>query len=296
MNKKRAITLTLVILFLSTISLAGMAKVLAVPEDYSNIQAAIDIAEKGDTVLLSAGNYEEDITIKDKENLTIASRDLQEFTVIKGQITISDCVNITLRNFTVTGPGYGIAVRGATVGLTFDELGVLQNTLDGFNFTGKDTRYYHVKISNSRIASNGGDGITLRAFGNDINIRKNRIVDNGTFTPAGGGGAAGDVEPKGAGAVGIRVKLTWTQSEEAAGGAGMVRPEVLKKYIIQDNIQINVKGEGAEREVSDETTEQEGEPAGGAGEAGEAAGEQVVLRVIIEDNILRGNAFAATHT
>lgn len=292
MNKKSVVTLTLVLIFLSAVSFAGMAKTLAAPDDYSSIQAAIDLAEKGDIILLSAGNYEEDLTISNKENLTIASRDLREFTVIRGQITISDSVNITLRNFTVTGPGYGVAVRGSTVGLTFDELGVLQNHLDGFNFSGDGTKYYHVKISNSRIASNGGDGITLRAFGNDINIRKNRIVDNGTYTPAGAAGGAGEAQPKGAQAVGIRVKLAQTQSEEAAGAGGMVSPEILKKYIIQDNIQINVKGERADQQIRDETEEGEGQPAGAAG----AAGSPQVLHVIIEDNILRGNAFAATHT
>lgn len=289
MRKKSFVIGLGVLLLLFTLSLPGLTANLIVPEDYSSIQAAVDLAESGDKILLSAGMHTEDVVISDKENLTLASRDLREFTIIKGQVTIENSVNITLRNITITGPGYGVAVRGATVGLTFDEMAVIKNHLDGFNFSGGETRYYHLKISNCRIASNAGDGITLGSMGNDINIRKNRILDNGTFTPGTeAAGAAGGTEPKGGQSVGIRLKLQSPQ----AGGAGAVGPEILRKYIIQDNIEINTKGEASQQIESDAEEGDQGTPAGGAG----AAGETEVLRVIIEDNILRGNTFAALHT
>lgn len=42
------------------------ATIRRVPEDYPTIQKAIDHAKNGDTVLVSAGTYIEDIVISDK--------------------------------------------------------------------------------------------------------------------------------------------------------------------------------------------------------------------------------------
>jgi len=45
---------------------------IKVPEDASTIQAAINIAKDGDTVLISPGDYQENLLLENK-NLTIAS-------------------------------------------------------------------------------------------------------------------------------------------------------------------------------------------------------------------------------
>ena len=246
MGKKLYGALSLAFLLIFLISIAGLADNLLVPEDYTSIQAAVDAAEKGDSILLSSGSYEGDIVISEVKNLTIRSRDLREFTVVKGEIKIADSTNVALDGFTVTGPGYGVLVRGEVVGLTLNNLAVARNALDGLNFSGGETKYFHVNITNCKIGPNGGDGITLKGTGNDITIRGNEIVANGTYSPPMAGGAAGrkGKKPKGAKAVGVRVGIS---KKEAAGGAG-----------------------------------------GGA-----AAG---VLRILIEENIINENAFAAIHS
>ncbi|MFB6214870.1 MAG: right-handed parallel beta-helix repeat-containing protein [Candidatus Bipolaricaulia bacterium] len=246
MSKKVLGVWGLIVVFLITLSVVGFGKNLLVPEDFSSIQAAVDAAKSGDSILLSSGNYAENVVISGKKNLTITSRDLREFTVVEGQFKIKGSTNITLSNFTVTGPGYGIAVRGESIGLTFDELAILQNALGGINFSGKGTKYYHVNITNCKISSNGGDGITLQGQGNNIIIQGNSITGNGTYTPpAQMAGGAGGVQPKGAKAVGVRVGLN-------------------KKDV-----------------------------AGGAGEFGAATD---VLQILINNNTISGNAFAAIHS
>ncbi|MCF7890714.1 right-handed parallel beta-helix repeat-containing protein [Candidatus Bipolaricaulota bacterium] len=229
MSKKVLGVWGLIALFLITLSVVGFGENLLVPEDFSSIQAAVDAAQEGDVVILSSGSYEEDVVISGKKDISIQSQDLREFTTVKGQITVEGSTNIALSGFTVTGPGHGVAVRGETVGLTFEDLAVLQNTGDGLNFSGENTEYNHVDIINSKISSNGGDGINLQGQGNNITIRNNEITANGTYTPA---GAAGGVETKGAQAVGVRVGLS---EEEAAGEAGGVAGGVLN-ILIEENI------------------------------------------------------------
>jgi len=56
-------------LLLSAISLAGfcLAAVISVPDDYETIQEAVDAAVDSDWVVLSPGNYDENVVVSGKD-------------------------------------------------------------------------------------------------------------------------------------------------------------------------------------------------------------------------------------
>ena len=61
--------LLLVAFFLMVLNSPIQAKMLHVPQDYATIQIAINAAAIGDTVLVSAGNYNERIKLKPGVNV-----------------------------------------------------------------------------------------------------------------------------------------------------------------------------------------------------------------------------------
>ncbi len=97
------------------ISAAAQANPLLVPTDYSTIQAAIDAASAGDTVLVSPGTYPENLDFKGKA-ITVASAAGPQVTLIDGG-HVGAVVNFS------SGEGPDSVIKGFTIQHGFSNWG-----------------------------------------------------------------------------------------------------------------------------------------------------------------------------
>jgi hypothetical protein len=170
--------LPLLLLALAALAPPAHAQRRLVPEQYPTIQAAIDAAADGDTVLVRDGRYVENVTFDGKE-VVVASyflldRDLAhvEATVIDGSSPASPDTGSVVRFLSGEGPGA---------------------VLEGFTLTGGTGTKWLDEHGAGTYQEGGGIIVALAS----PTIRYNRIVDNEAIRVCGG--------CQGAGGGGIRV-------------------------------------------------------------------------------------------
>lgn len=147
------------------LSPAALADTHHVPQDHETIQAAIDAAASGDTILIHGGLYEEAVLIEDIDELILKA---QGKVVIDppGEsvgITVDHSDDIELENLRVTGAGTGIVFDSCNNGA----------------------------LLKCRVEDISGKGIVLNAC-NNVFLEKCTIEDT-----AEDGLLIGDVEPSG---------------------------------------------------------------------------------------------------
>ncbi len=97
------------------------ADVLTVPGDYATVQAAIDAAQTGDTVLVGRGSWNENVVISGKTGITLRGRRGAELRDTEGlpALTIRDASDVRVEGLGVTGAAAGVlAVRATRLVLT----------------------------------------------------------------------------------------------------------------------------------------------------------------------------------
>jgi len=166
---------------------------LLVPSEYSTIQSAIDASSSGDTVLVSAGTYLENINFNGK-NIAVIGED-RENTIIdggqNGSVVTFDSIEGTasaLSNFTITG---GNAYDGGGIYCSSSAPTIKDNIITG-NVSetyggGISCNYSSPIIMNNTITSNSaiyGGGISFDRYTSSV-IKGNNI--HGNSAEEGGG-------------------------------------------------------------------------------------------------------------
>ncbi|MDD2666075.1 MAG: NosD domain-containing protein [Methanocellales archaeon] len=152
---------------------------LYVPDNYLTIQAAIDNASDGDTIIVSDGIYVENIDVN--KSLTIRSENGADFTYVYAQMSYRYVFNVTadyvnISGFTVSGASYS---SGIYLGSDTDHCNIKDNKVVD-NVQGYGISLYYSSnntISNNNASDNDDNGIELYYSSNNT-ISNNNASDN----------------------------------------------------------------------------------------------------------------------
>jgi len=195
--KSASLALLLVLAF----AYESKAATIHVPADQATIQAAIDVAAAGDTVLVAPGTYFEDIDFRGKI-VTVTSEQGPATTVIDagGKPAVvtfksGETRNAVLRGFTITGGR--TLYSGAGISISFSSPTIIDNIITGNNGcsgVGVYSYFSSPRIEKNTITRNvisectGGWGIGVYVGGDTAaEIIDNVITDNRGEAASGGG-------------------------------------------------------------------------------------------------------------
>lgn len=191
--------ISIICMFLLSVSVADASTTVHVPADQSTIQAGINAASIGDTLLVAPGTYYENINFKGKA-ITVTSSNGPSVTVIDGSgvssvVTFSsnETSNSVLSGFTLQNgnaygtpnqEGGGIAIETASPTIKNN---IVQNNLGVYAGGGIAVNSGSPLIQSNVIRNNsqnpnfdsgvGGGGISVRGAGS-ARIMGNRIQNN----------------------------------------------------------------------------------------------------------------------
>jgi parallel beta-helix repeat protein len=147
--------------------------------NYTSIQAAIDAASAGDTIIVRDGTYTENVVV-DVANLTLQSENGSAVTTVVAAVNSSDVFRVTANSVTITG----FNVRNATDSASGIHLDSVHHcTVSGNNASGNfiGIRLDSSSTSNnlaSNNASNNGVGIFLHSSSNNNTLTGNIANSN----------------------------------------------------------------------------------------------------------------------
>ena len=115
---------------------------LRVPDDYLTIQAAINAASSGDTILVAAGIYTENVSVG--TSVTIQSQNGASETIVDGSTTHNHAFNVTAYNVDISG----FTVKGATAD---KQAGIYLDRVESCNISANTCldNYYGIYLDNS---------------------------------------------------------------------------------------------------------------------------------------------------
>ncbi len=193
MNRlSKSFALVLVALFLASLvvlppaTVKAQSKTIVVPNDYPTIQAAIDNASQGDTILVKSGTYFETLVINKSINLIGEN---QESTFIDANNATENIIYInasyvSIENFTVSNnKGYPYSVTepdGIRAEYFSSYINITSNTISAIQYGNGIFLQYGSEntIVGNNITTCGGTGVYVEG-GSGCSIIDNNIVNNG---------------------------------------------------------------------------------------------------------------------
>ncbi len=139
--------------------------VIYVPDDYPTIQAAVDAASPGDTIIVRDGTYTENVDVH-KDRLTIESENGADSTIVQaanpdGLVFFVTSDSVAIFGFTIRNGKDGIGLSSA--------FSIVDNCIvEGNVRYGVGMWKSNSTISNSTIKSNDRGGINIWASGNHV--------------------------------------------------------------------------------------------------------------------------------
>jgi parallel beta-helix repeat protein len=180
------ITINIVIIITIISQVEALADTIYVPDDYSTIQAAVDAASSGDTIIVRDGTYTENVDVN-KDHLTIKSENGAEVTVVQAANSDDHVFEVTADYVNISGFTVKCATEYQKAGICLngiasdnvEQCSILENIISG-SHTGILLQY----SSNNAITGNIADsnyyyGIYL-LYSSD-NSLTNNIASNGTY-------------------------------------------------------------------------------------------------------------------
>ncbi len=159
---------------------SASAKTIKVPGDYQTIQAAVDNAVNGDTVLVSPGTYKENIEIK-SSGVTLRGEEtartfLQSPKADAAIVTIDGLADVNIRNFTFIG--FAIEMTAVNVSQS-SNVAITNNVFDiGPYATAVDiSGEQSIDVTNNTFYANK---IAIDRSGTTANISNNIFAKNDT--------------------------------------------------------------------------------------------------------------------
>jgi hypothetical protein len=192
----------------------GFATTINVPADYATIQAGIDAASNGDTVLVAEGTYYENITWPNTGNIKLLSASGPELTIIDGDASgtvmtfdggLALGTSTMVKGFTVqnglasSGPGISVSfasfLEGNSPPSLFENMIIKDNVGSyGGGMWLNPMGTGNITIRNSVFTNNVGSAIHNQICDNSDIIVENCLIygNDGGSSEAGAFGSAGD--------------------------------------------------------------------------------------------------------
>lgn len=155
---------------------AAAATTLMVPGGYATIQAAVDAAGNGDTILVAPGMYAGGVRFDTKGNVRLIGSGGRAATTIGGDVELASSSKIVVSGFTIVGQvsiscNTGTIVRDCEIANPGGSGVVIAGCPGG--------AYSDVRVERNIVRDNAGHGVEAELSGGKAEIAGNTIRDNG---------------------------------------------------------------------------------------------------------------------
>ncbi len=157
---------------------------------YASIQAAVNAASNGDTIIVAAGTYTENIVINKRLTLQGAGKDA---TTITSAVADTDVIKLTtggdsatarmvIKDLKVTGAtkvsaSYvsGINIRGGNGYITLNNIAVVDNAKEGVHID--VAAMADIELRDCTLSNNGGCGLLVRSAGGACSVDGLKMIN-----------------------------------------------------------------------------------------------------------------------